>query len=148
MDDFFPPPANAQAFPVADVMAPPPSGNVEYESFPVRKPEEDLNDFKVQVRASTLSRCRSKLALASSASFPWHELALGFSTLSAGGVLGALPAEIIPGTKQAILFYTVLPAISVSAFVAYLFLRRSGVSEPAQAAADVLSELPDPNRTR
>jgi hypothetical protein len=129
-------------------MAPPPAGNVEYEAFPVRKPEEDLNDFKVQVRASTLSRCRSRLAQASSASFPWHELALGVSTLAAGAVLGAIPADIKPGTQQAIFFYTVLPAIAVAAFVAYLFLRRSGVAEPAQAAADVLSELPDPNRTR
>jgi hypothetical protein len=68
--------------------------------------------------------------------------------LAAGAVLGAIPADIKPGTQQAIFFYTVLPAIAVAAFVAYLFLRRSGVAEPAQAAADVLSELPDPNRTR
>lgn len=148
MNDFVPPPANAQALPVADIMAPPPAGNVEYEAFPVRKPEEDLNDFKVQVRASTLSRCRNRLAQASSASFPWHELALGVSTLAAGAFLGALPAEIKPGTLQAHLFSTALPAVALAAFVAYLFLRRSAVSEPAQAASDVLSELPDPNRTR
>ena len=148
MDDFAPPPANAQALPAADVLAPPPTGDVEYEAFPVRKPEEDLNDFKIQVRASTLSRCRSRLEQAAKASFPWHELALGVSTLATGTVLGALPADIKPGTSQAILFYTVLPAIAVAAFVAYLFLRRSGVAEPARAAAEVLSELPDPNRTR
>jgi hypothetical protein len=148
MDDFQPPPANAQALPAADVMAPSPTGNVEYEAFPVRKPEEDLNDFKVQVRASTLARCRTRLGQATSASFPWHEGALGVSTMAAGAFLGALPADIKPGTIQAVLFSTVLPVIAVAAFVAYLFLRRAALTEPARAAADVLAELPDPNKTR
>ena len=149
MQEFQPPPANAAPLPAADVKAGPPTENlVEYEAYPVRKPEEDLNDFKVQVRASTLSRCRAKLAEVLTPRFPWHEVALGASTLAGGAFLGALPADIKAGTVQAVFFYTLLPMITVGAFVAYLFLRRSTVREPTHAASDALSELPDPDKTR
>ena len=49
MDKFEPPSANARPLPVADIAAAPAGGNIEYEAYPVRKPEEDLNDFKVQL---------------------------------------------------------------------------------------------------
>jgi hypothetical protein len=148
MKEFQPPPANATPLPVADVAAATSAGNVEYETYPVRKPEEDLNDFKVQVRASTLTRCRAKLNQISDPRFPWHEVALGASTLATGAFLGALPADIKAGTPQAVFFYTVLPIIAVGAFVAYLFLRRLTIVEPTTVAADVLSELPDPHKAR
>jgi len=148
MEEFQPPPANASPLPAADITAAAPAGNMEYEAYPVRKPEEDLNDFKVQVRASTLTRCRTKLTQVSAPRFPWHEVALGASTLAAGAFLGALPANIKAGSPQAVFFYTFLPIIAVGAFVAYLFLRRLTICEPASAAAEVLSELPDPDKTR
>lgn len=148
MEEFHPPPANAAPLPVADVAAATPAGNVEYEAYPVRKPEVDLNDFKVQVRASTLTRCRDKLVKISVPRFPWHEVAVGASTLATGAFLGALPADIKAGSSQAVFYYTLLPIIAVGAFVAYWFLRRSTIQEPARVAADVLSELPDPEKTR
>lgn len=148
MDEFQPPQANATPLPAADVSAAQTADNVEYEAFPVRKPEEDLNDFKVKVRASTLSRCRMKLAKVSNPNFPWHEGALGASTLATGAFFGALTADIKAGTGQWIFFFAVLPTIAVATFVAYIFLRRSALYEPASAAAEVLSELPDPDKAR
>lgn len=148
MLDFQPPRANAEALPAADVTAPISPENMEYEAFPVRKPEEDLNDFKVQVFASTLRRCRAMLSKISTSSFPWHEIALGLSTLAAGAYLGALPAEIKIDTWFGKFFHTFLPALAVAAFVAYFFLRRSTTADPAHIASTVLSELPDPDRTR
>lgn len=148
MEDLQPPPANATPLPAADISAAAPAGNVEYEAYPVRKPEEDLNDFKVQVRASTLTRCRAKLSQVSVPRFPWHEVALGASTLAAGAFLGALPADIKAGSVQATFFYTLLPIVAVGAFVAYLFLRHSTIRDPSNATAEVLSELPDPDKTR
>jgi hypothetical protein len=148
MEDFVPPAANARPLPAADVKANDASANVEYEAYPVRKPEEDLNDFKVQVRATTLDRCRTKLSEVSTARFPWHEVMLALSTLAGGTSLGSLSADIKAGTLKAGFFYTFLPVIAVAAFVAYLFLRRSAVSDPAKAASDVLTDLPDPNKTR
>lgn len=69
MEEFQPSPANAKRLPAADVAAATPTGNMEYEAYPVRKPEEDLNDFKVQIRASTLTRCRVKLTQISAPRF-------------------------------------------------------------------------------
>ena len=148
MDDFQPPPPNARGLPAADLTASAQTSNVEYEAFPVRKPEEDLNDFKLQVRASTLTRCRTRLAQISNVSFPWHELALGVGTLAAGVYLGTIPAEIKPETAQSTVFNTIMPAVAASALVAYFFLRRGALVDPVRAASDVLSELPDPTRSR
>lgn len=148
MDKFEPPSANARPLPVADIAAAPAGGSIEYEAYPVRKPEEDLNDFKVQVRASTLARCRSKLTLIAAPCFPWHEVALGASTMAAGAFLGALPSDIKAGTPHALFFYTILPIVAVGALVAYLFLRRLVLHDSTSTALDVLSELPDPNKTR
>ena len=147
MVDFQLPPVTASPIPAADVSASEAAGNVEYEAYPVRKPEADLNDFKIQVRASTIVRCRAKLAHVSNSLFPWHEVALGASTLAAGAFLGALPADIKAGSLQGIFFYTVLPIIAVSTFVTYFFLRRLAIREPADIAKEVLSELPDPDKT-
>jgi hypothetical protein len=140
--------ANAKPLPVADLTAPASLGSVEYEAYPVRKPEEDLNDFRVQVRATTLARCRAKLAQVANPVFPWHEVALGGSTLTGGAFLGALPADLKTGSFASTFFYTLLPIVAVASFVAYIFLRRSALREPADAAAEVLAELPDPDRTR
>lgn len=148
-EPFLPLPPNAVGLPAADLAAPAAPANVEYEAYPVRKPEADLGDFKVQVRASILTRCRSKLAAVASPRFPWHEVWLGVSTLAAGGFLGALPADNIKGaTRIGVLYYTILPIIAVGSFVAYLFLRRSALRDPAEAAGEVLNDLPDPEKTR
>lgn len=129
MTDFKPPKQPAELFPAADVKASAAPGKVEYESFPIKKPEEDLNDFKVQVRASTLTHVRTKLERLSKSAVAWHELALGGSSLAIGGFLGALPAKLTSGTAGAVFFYTILPVVGVSSLVAYLFLRREPLNE-------------------
>lgn len=147
-DHFQPPPANASPLPAAEIKAATTTENVEYQACPVRVPEEDLNDFIVKVRASTLTRCRTKLEQISEPNFPWHEMALGASTLAAGGFLGALPASMTAGTLGAIFFYTVFPIIAVASIVAYFFLRGLPIYEPASVVKDVLLEMPDPDKTR
>lgn len=149
MEEFQIPPASATTLPVADVRVSPADNNqMEYEAYAVRKPEEDLNDFKIQVRASTLTRCRAKLEQINTPEFPWHEGALALSMAAAGAFFTALPAEIKAGSTLGVLFYTVFPVIAVAAFVAYFFLRRSALREPADVVAGVLKELPDPSKAR
>jgi len=149
MEEFHPPIPNADTIPVADVTEEGAPGRVEYEAYPVRKPEEDLNDFRIQVRASTLARCRTKLAKISASVFPWHEICLGISTLAAGGYLGSLTSSTITsGSLQAIFFFNILPIIAVGTFIAYFFLRQSKIKEPSEVAVEVLAELPDPEKTR
>lgn len=142
------PPPNVTSLPVADLHAAAIPGKVEYEAYAVRKPEADLNDFKVSVRASILARCRARLDRVSKPRFPWYEIVLGLSTLTGGAFLGALPADIKANSFWGIFFYTVLPIVAVSSFVAYFFLRRTVQQEHAEAAADVLNDLPDPEKTR
>ena len=148
MAEFNPPLPNAQPLPAADVTAEPQSNNIEYQAFAVRKPEEDLSDFKIQVRASVLAKCRNRLLGMTKQKFPWYEVALGGGTLSAGGYLGALPANLPAASGQHFFFYTILPALSVGSLVAYFFLRHKAHGEPMVMASEVLAELPDPQRTR
>lgn len=148
MDNFQPIGSSARALPAADVMAGNSRENVEYQAFPVRKPEEDLNDFIIKVRASKLASCRSRLLQLAKAPFPWHELLLGLSTMSTGAYFGALPAIIPPDTSLSLLFNTLLPMIGAASFVAYLFLRHTALVNPSKLAFDLLSELPDPDKTR
>ncbi len=144
-----PPKPQAQALPAADVQASPTGGtSLIHQSFPVRQPEEDFNEFLVRVRASMLKRVRTKLRELADAPFPWPELLLGLSTLAIGTFLGALTANLTAGTGKAVFYYTVLPIVGVSSLVGYFLLRRRSQSDAHRIAADVLSELPDPDRTR
>ncbi len=146
--DFSPPPPTAAGLPAADVQASVAGSAVVHQAFPVRRPESELNDFVVQVRASTLTRCRSRLAKVSNARFPWHEIMLGISSLAFGAFLGALPADLKAGTYLAILFYTVMPILGVGTGVAFFFLRHKSGSDAAQEANEVLGDLPDPDKAR
>ena len=145
---FEPPKPDAAPLPAAEFQAPPAPGKVEYEAFPIKQASEDLDDFKVKVRASTLRRARSKLQSVKEPTFPWHEVTLGACTLAYGGFLGALPAQLTAGGGQAIFFYTVLPVIGTGTLVAYLFLRRPSHNSPARMAGEALAELPDPDKAR
>lgn len=145
---FEPPKPQAGPLPAADVQAPADQEKIEYEPFPVRKAAEDLEDFKVQVRASTLRRVRGKLEHIRDPEFQWHELALGIATLSYGGFLGAIPAKLVAGEALAIFFYSVLPVVGTGALVAYLFLRHPVHQSPARISSDALNELPDPDKAR
>lgn len=147
MQEFTPPEPTATPLPTADVQATN-QGPIEYEAFPVRKPEADLVDFKVQVRASQLRRCRTRLAAVSSARFPWYEFSLGLGTLAGGAALGSLPSSISPGTPMAILFYTILPVVSVGLLVAAFFLRTNSILSAEAAIKDALADIPDPDQTR
>lgn len=138
----------AGPIPAAEFQAPAGAENIEYESFPIKKPIEDLDDFKVQVRASTLRRARSKLHGIKGPEFQWQELALGACTLAFGGVLGALPAGLSKSATLAVIYYIVLPVIGTGSLVAYLFLRHLDYQNPARSAREALSELPDPDKAR
>lgn len=146
MGHFEPSPPDVRTIPAADVLATTGTGGpVVHQAFPVRRPEADRNEFLVQVRASTLHRCRGRLREPAANPFPWHEAALGISTLSFGAFLGALPAALVLNSRSGIFFYNVLPAVGVGAGVAFAFLRRRVTID---AASEALRDLPDPDETR
>lgn len=143
-----PTPPSATPVPAADVMAPPPDGSsVVYQAFPVKQTEEELNEFLVKVRGSVLRRARRKLNGLVRNRFPWPEVLLGLSTISAGGALGALASRIPWNSQYAIIFYLILPLLAVGAGVAYVLLRHLTPLNASALALDLLEELPDPDKT-
>ena len=116
-------------------------------TYPVKQPEKDKNDFLVQVLASTLHRCRSKLSEIKQASSPYGEILLAVSTLFLGAIIGAWLAGITMKERSAIFFYVISPAIAVGGLVAYFFCRHISITDPSKTASEVLNELPDPDKT-
>jgi len=89
-----------------------------------------------------------RLARVTKARFPWHEVMLGVSSLAFGAFLGALPADLQAGTRQAIAFYTLMPIVGVGSGVAFFFLRLMPGRDAAQEAKEALADLPDPDKAR
>lgn len=144
-----PSPPSAKELPAADVTAPAGSaGAIVNQSFPVRQPEQDLDEFLIQVRASTLKRCRRHLERIRRGKLPWHEILLAFSSLSYGAVLGAVPANIPLGTPKWYFFFVALPVVGTGTAVAYFFKRKEAGPDASTVAGEVLEDLPDPGKTR
>lgn len=149
MDHFDPPVPSAASMPAADVQArTDQSESLVHQAFPVRQPAVDADEFLVQVRASTLRRCRSRLANTAVRPFPWHELLLGTCTLSMGGVIGAVASGVEFSSIGGMFFYALLPALGAGTGVAYLFQRARHFSDPQRVMREVLEDLPDPEVAR
>lgn len=151
------PSSSAAAVPAADVVAP--AGNVGpivHQSFPLRQPEDDVNEIIVGVRGKLLKRIRKQIGTLVTAGFPWPEVLLGIATLSFGGFLGAagssLPWASVSGsaaspTLRSVLFYVAMPVVGAAAAVGFLCIRHFSARSAADVARAVLEELPDPDRT-
>lgn len=138
----------AAAAPAAVVTPQPAADSLIHQSFPVRQPEQDLEEFYVYVRASQLKQARAAADANKSQGIPWDEILLAISTTSCGAFLGALTATFEKGSKWPILFFNILPAITVGAFVAYLFMRASAKKATGHLAGKILETIPDPDKAR
>jgi hypothetical protein len=124
MTEMNPSPPSTTQVPAADVTAPPPDGlSVVFQAYPLKQPEEEINEFLVRVRGSVLRRARRKLVGLIHNRFPWPEFLLGLSTISAGGTLGALASRVPWNSHNALIFYLILPVLTVGAGVSYGLLR-------------------------
>lgn len=121
--------------------------NFTTHTFPVRTPEEDRGDFLIQVRASTLKKCRRRLKGLADAGFPWAEVMLALSSLAIGATLGALPSDIPASYLRYKFFFFFLPPLAASSLVGFIFLRRLPATNGGATARDVLEDLPDPDRS-
>lgn len=151
MQGFKPPSPNVKGLPAADIHVSRKDANDRSlslsQTFPVYQSEADQNEFLVPVRASVLASCRNKLSKVAKGKAPWHELLLALCTLALGATLGAIPADIKPGTRNYFLYFTVFPVVAVGSGMAYFFLRRESIKEPAEIATDILNHLPEPKKT-
>lgn len=149
MDEMKPPPPSATPVLAADVQFPPAdAGSVVHQAYPLRQPEEELNEFLIKVRASILLRARRKLSTLLTVKFPWPEALLGLSTLCIGSTLGAVASDVPWNCSKAPFFYLLLPVVSIGSGVAYALLRHLTPQKASSIAQDILEELPDPDRTK
>jgi hypothetical protein len=149
MKGFEPPSPDVKELPAADIRVSSKGGKDDLvldQTFPIRPSETDLNEFIVPVRASILTRCRNKLSRVTKGKPPFRELSLAICTLALGATLGAIPAGIKPGTHMYFFYFNFLPVVTAASGVAYFFLRREEMSEPAEIATEILNDLPDPNK--
>jgi hypothetical protein len=147
---FSPPQPNAEAIPTADVHLPTTSGDYRHAAYPVKRPEEEINEFMVECRATTLMRCREKLSAIRDSSFPWHEFLLVIASLAIGTSLGALSSEVTytgDPTRWKFLFMF-LPFVGLGTGIAYLFLRHQSIKVAVATAREILEDLPDPNNSK
>jgi hypothetical protein len=144
-------PSSAQSIPAADVQLKGDASEVltSTRTYPVKQPNEDANDFMIEIRASVLNRIRGELDSAKDEKFQWHEVCLALSTAfcgaTLGGLGGALPL-VVNGTasRTGVLFYIVFPVLSVFFGVFYYFKRREDNICASKLAAAMLKQLPDP----
>lgn len=148
-EEMKPTPPSAIQVPAADVKTPPPEGSsIVHQAYPLKQPEEEINEFMVQVRGSVLRRARQKLWCITTTRFPWPEVLLGLSMLAIGAILGAVASGVVWNSGKAVVFYMVLPVVAGCSIVAYALLRIKAAQNPSSVARDLLEELPDPDRTK
>jgi hypothetical protein len=115
--------------------------------YQVKQPEEDINDFLIEVRASKLRNIRKKVSQLTNPKFPWYELLLGVSTTALGAFFSGLLSDITLDSSQGIIVFIICPLISVGAGVGYFFKRYVDLKIPKLLAEDLLDELVDPEKT-
>lgn len=147
---FSPPQPSAEVIPIADVRLPTDSGSVRHATYTVKRPEEEINEFMVECRATILTRCIEKLKEMRDSSFLWCEILLAIASLAIGTSLGALSSEI-SYTNDPIrwrIFFMGLPFVGIVAVTAFLFTRRNSTQSIAGKAKEILEILPDPNNSK
>jgi hypothetical protein len=138
----------AKALPAADIKAEKPTGDVyAMRTFPIRIPNEDREDFVIEIRASQIVKSRRRLQKLARFQFPTSELLLGVASLLLGATFGSLVSDISLLELRGIWFFIIFPIIGCSALVAYFFLRRHDNMQSSEIAEEILSELPDPSNT-
>jgi hypothetical protein len=147
---FIPPQPNVEVIPTADIRLPTNSGDYRHAAYPVKRPEEEINEFMVECRATTLVRCREKLSAIRDSSLPLHEFLLAIASLAIGTSLGALSSEITYTSNPPLwkFLFMLLPCIGLGAGIAYFFLRHQSNKVNGAAAKEILQDLPDPNNSK
>jgi hypothetical protein len=147
---FFPPAPMATSIPTADITFPPENNNVRHAAYPVKQPEDEINEFMVEVRATKLSRCRTLLAELKEDKFPWAEFLLAVSSLAIGASLGALSSDVSYSANALLwkFLFIFLPLVGVASLTAYFFIRNTTNKAASRIATAVLNELPDPIKSK
>lgn len=116
-------------------------------TYPVRTPNEDLNEFIVKVRAQNLRKARQSLKRILNLPFGWQDLCLFVASSSLGGSLGGFLVDLPPWTWRFVLFWIVCPVAFAVGITGYMFLKKQSIVDIKSAAKTALDMIPDPEDT-
>lgn len=115
-------------------------------TYPVKQPDEYVNDFMVSLRASEIRKVRKYCDDAKASKFPWSELFLAISTTCIGCFLGAFSSNVELNSLKGIIMYIASLVIATGSFVAYLFIRKEAISDVNDLADKVKEYIVDPDK--
>ncbi len=115
-------------------------------SHPVKIPQNELNDFRIAIRASDINEIRAWLNIRES-KFPWAEIMLAIATTAFGLSIGGLISGINLRSWQSIMVVVFL-LIAVGTGTAYCFIRKNSIINMTQLAQQILKKLPDPEKEK
>ncbi|MBI4849873.1 MAG: hypothetical protein HY808_15085 [Nitrospirae bacterium] len=114
--------------------------DLTYDEFERTKAVEDMNIKKVEVRQRTLLKMRSKIESLTTISFPVSDIFMAISTLSLGGIIGAVSSKLPATDLFGQVFYLLASVLFVGFGVAYFFTKFLENQKP-RISGEELKEL-------
>ena len=117
-------------------------------TYSVTVPEEEANDFVVEVRASILKDIRTTLDKHAENRFPWQEFLLAVTAILLGGYFNGIFSSLKIETLTGKLVFVVFPVVSAIAGTAYFFIRRDNNKAISDLANELLKKVPNPENVK
>ena len=117
-------------------------------TYSVTVPEDEANDFVVEVRASVLKDIRSTLDKHSKSSFPWQEILLAITAILLGGFFSGIFSSLKIETDLGKLVFVAFPVISGITGTSYFFVRRDDNKSISDLSNDLLNKIPNPDNVK
>lgn len=116
------------------------------QTLEIKVPKNDVNDFTIAIRASSIRKVRKACKNAKKGLLNWSEVLLGLSTLFGGGFFSAIISKLdYEFSYLNVFFYTLCPMVAVGFFVAYLFCRNKASIDAVKLAELIEEYIEDPD---
>ena len=114
-------------------------------TYVIKQPDEYAKDFIVGLRASEIRKVRKCCEEAKKNKFPWCEILLAISTSCVGCSLGAFASSVALNSLKGVFMYIISLIIATGTFVAYLFMRKTSVTDVNDLAEKVKEYIINPD---
>lgn len=143
MSDFIEPEPNVESEPVADiVLTENENGIVQTEQLPVIPKINTKNDFVRPIKRSDISKIYKELQNIKQNKIKWDEISLGITTLGLGATLSALLSGLSLTDNLGILFYIVVPLISMGTLI-FTIMYKIFIAKTSNNSATTIQSIID-----